>query len=174
MVNEVNSPPVLASIANYTINEGVSLTFTNTANDPDVPANALAFSLDPDAPTGASVDSANGVFTWTPTEAQGPGNYTITVRVTDNGTPPLSDTKSFTVMVNEVNSPPILTAIANYTIDEGVSLTFTNTANDPDLPANALSFSLDPGAPTGASIDPTSGAFTWTPTEAQGPRTYTI
>src|SRR5260221_296106 len=153
MVNEVNSPPVLASIANYTINEGVSLTFTNTASDLDLPANALAFSLDPDAPTGASVSSANGVFTWTPTEAQGPGNYTITVRVTDNGSPPLSDTKSFTVVVNEVNSPPVLASIANYTINEGVSFTFTNTANDLDLPANALAFSLDPDAPPGASVE---------------------
>src|SRR5260221_14487084 len=94
VVNEVNSPPVLAPIANCTIDEGVSLTFTNTANDPDLPANALSFSLDPGAPPGATVSSTSGVFTWTPTEAQGPGTYTITVRVTDNGSPPLRDRKS--------------------------------------------------------------------------------
>ena len=29
--------------------------------------------------------------TWTPGEAQGPGDYTVTVRVTDNGTPALDD-----------------------------------------------------------------------------------
>ncbi|MCC7018063.1 MAG: putative Ig domain-containing protein, partial [Rhodospirillales bacterium] len=35
-------------------------------------------------------------------------------------------------------------------------------------PANDLTFSLI-GAPLGASIDPDTGVFTWTPTEAQGP-----
>ncbi len=43
-----------------------------------------------------------GVFTWTPTDAQGPGTYTIEVKVTDNGTPPLSTTNQFAVTVNEL------------------------------------------------------------------------
>ena len=33
-----------------------------------------------------TIDPARGAFTWTPTEAQGPGIYTVTVTVTD-GTP---------------------------------------------------------------------------------------
>src|SRR5205823_4814114 len=105
VVKEVNGAPVLASVANYTVNEGILLTFTNNATDPDLPANTLAFTLDPGAPAGASVNSVSGVFTWTPSEAQGPATNTITVRVTDNGVPPLSDAKTFTVVVNEVNSP---------------------------------------------------------------------
>ena len=50
----------------------------------------------------------NGVITWTPTEAQGPGTNTITTVVTDNGVPPLSVTNSFVVIVTEVNSAPVL------------------------------------------------------------------
>ena len=46
--------------------------------------------------------------------------------------------------------------------------TFTAGASDPDVPANTLSFSLL-GAPAGATIHPATGAFSWTPTEAQGP-----
>ncbi len=42
-----------------------------------------------------------------------------------------------------------------------------------DLPANTLTFSLS-GEPAGASIDPNTGVFTWTPTEAQGPEPYTF
>jgi hypothetical protein len=38
---------------------------------------------------------------------------------------------------------------------------FTAQASDPDN--NALTFSLDPGAPAGASINSTTGAFSWTP-----------
>ena len=125
----------LVASANYTINEGISLTFTDTATDPDLPANSLSFSLDPGAPPGASVGSTSGVFTWTPTEAQGPGTYPITVRVTDNGSPPLSDTKSFTVIVNEVNSPPSISAVPSTNVNEGDLLMFAVMASDPDLPA---------------------------------------
>jgi hypothetical protein len=39
------------------------------------------------------------------------------------------------------------------------------------VPAQTLTFSLV-GAPSGASIDGTTGAFSWTPTEAQGPASY--
>ena len=81
-VNEVNVPPVLASIGNQGIDEMTLLTFTATATDPDLPANTLAFSLAGTVPAGASITSA-GAFTWTPTEAQGPGSYTFNVCVCD-------------------------------------------------------------------------------------------
>src|SRR5204862_900819 len=125
-------------------------------------------------PSGASINASSGVFTWTPTEAQGPSTNTVTARVTDNGSPPLSDTRNFTVVVNEVNNAPVLAPIANRTVDEGSAVTITNSATDPDIPANSFIYSLDPGAPTGASLDPTTGVFTWTPSEAQGPGTYPI
>jgi len=42
----------------------------------------------------------SGAFSWTPTEAQGPGNYPITVRVTDSASPSQSDFETITVTVN--------------------------------------------------------------------------
>ncbi|HTE90970.1 MAG TPA: Ig-like domain-containing protein, partial [Terriglobales bacterium] len=50
--------------------------------------------------------SSGGVITWTPTEAQGPSTNLITVRVTDNGAPALSDQKTFNVVVAAVDLPP--------------------------------------------------------------------
>ncbi|HXT41180.1 MAG TPA: lamin tail domain-containing protein [Candidatus Angelobacter sp.] len=173
-VNEVNTSPSLAFVNNQSVNEGSLLTFVASASDPDVPANALTFSLDPGAPAGASINPTNGTFSWTPTEAQGPGTNSITVRVTDNGSPALSDAQTFAVVVNEVNVAPVLAPIGNKVVSEGSNLTFIATATDPDTPANTLLFSLDPGAPVGASINPTNGTFSWTPTEAQGPATNSI
>ena len=141
---------------------------------PDTPANSLTFSLDAGAPAGASIDANSGVFTWTPSEAQGPGTYDVTVRVTDDGTTTLNDFETIEIVVGEVNLPPELASIGNQSIDEGVELSFTASATDPDTPANGLTFSLDAGAPTGASIDPTTGNFTWTPSESQGPGTYDV
>ncbi|HAM70150.1 MAG TPA: hypothetical protein DCM86_00715, partial [Verrucomicrobiales bacterium] len=171
-VNEVNVAPVLAAIGNKSVNEGVLLTFTATATDADLPAQILKYTLDAGAPAGASITAA-GLFTWTPTEAQGPGTYAITVRVTDDGTPALSAFETIQVTVNEVNVAPVLGAIGNKSVNEGVLLTFTATATDADLPAQTLKYTLDAGAPAGASITP-GGLFTWTPTEAQGPGTYAI
>jgi uncharacterized repeat protein (TIGR01451 family) len=173
-VSEVNSAPVLAAIGNKTVNELSALSFTATATDSDLPANTLTYSLDAGAPTGATINATTGAFTWTPTEAQGPGVYPITVRVTDNGSPVLNDYETINVTVSEVNSAPVLAAIGNKTVNELSALSFTATAPDSDLPANTLTYSLDAGAPTGAAINATTGAFTWTPTEVQGPGLYTI
>ncbi len=109
----------------------------------------------------------------TPTGAQGPGMYPITLRVTDNGVPLLSAERTFTVMVGEVNGTPQLSVISDRSLEVGRELTFTTTATDPDLPPNGLTFSLGEGVPTGATIT-AAGVFTWTPAEAQGGATYPI
>ena len=62
----------------------------------------------------------------------------------------------------------MLAAIGNQTINEGATLTLTATATDADSPANTLTYSLVSPSLRGASINLSSGAFTWTPTEAQG------
>ncbi|MDB6109861.1 MAG: hypothetical protein JWR69_1611, partial [Pedosphaera sp.] len=85
--------------------------------------------------------------------------------VTDNGVPPLSATNSFTVIVNEVNSAPVLPVQTNRTINELTLLTVANTATDSDLPVNTLNYQLIT-SPTGASID-AGGVITWTPSAGQ-------
>jgi len=169
-----NAAPVLASIGNKSVDEGSLLTFTASAADQDTPANTLTFSLDAGAPAGASIQPTTGVFSWTPTEAQGPGTFDVTIRVTDNGTPNLNDFETIEVTVGEVNVAPVLGSIGEKSVDEGSLLSFTASAADQDTPANTLTFSLDAGAPSGASINANSGVFTWTPTEAQGPGTFNV
>jgi regulation of enolase protein 1 (concanavalin A-like superfamily) len=157
----VTTPPTLAGIGDKAANESALLSFTATATDPDA-GQTLAFALDSGAPAGASI-STGGVFTWTPTEAQGPGVYSVTVRVTDSagGT----DSETIQITVNEVNVAPVLAAIGNRNANAGVPFTFTASATDSDVPAQAFTFSLDAGAPSGAVIGTTSGVFTWTPTQ---------
>jgi hypothetical protein len=96
-----NTAPVLAAISDRMIGPGMRLTFTNIATDLDVPANRLTFSLGSGAPTGAIVHATSGSFLWIPARAQAPGIYPITVTVTDDGVPPLSDSESFTVTVTD-------------------------------------------------------------------------
>src|SRR5205814_1602845 len=155
-----------------TVTELSTLTVTNTASDADLPGNTLTFSL-VSAPDGVNLNPSSGVLTWTPTEAQDPSTNLITVRQTANGAPPSSDTSSFTVNVNELNSPTRRSSDLDQTVTELSTLTVTNTASDADLPANTLTFTLV-SAPTGVNLNPSTGVLTWTPTEAQGPSTNLI
>src|SRR5437773_1567450 len=134
----------------------------------------LAYSLDAGAPAGAAIDASSGAFPWTPTEAQGPADYSVTVRVTDDGTPALSAHETLTIHVSEVNEAPVLAAIGDKSVNEGATLSFTASATDADVPTNTLTYSLDAGAPSGATIGASSGAFSWTPTEAQGPVDFSV
>src|SRR5439155_1077260 len=139
-----NNPPAVTNPGNKTVNEFSTLTFTATATDPVV-GQTITWSLLLGTPsaTGATIQASTGAFNWTPSEAQGPGIYPLTIRAEDNATPPLSDNAAITITVNEVNSPPVLAPIGNKAVAAGSTLAFTATATDADIPANALCFSLD-------------------------------
>jgi hypothetical protein len=167
VVDAIHNGPQFSLQTNQTIAELTTLFVTNAAGDGDVPAHSLTYLL-LDAPAGAAIDT-NGVISWTPTEAQGPSTNIITTVVFDDGTPSLSATNNFTVIVEEINSAPILPTLSNLTITGLTALTVTNTASDSDLPVNSLAYSLLE-APTNAVID-TDGVITWTPVIAQVPST---
>ncbi len=59
----------------------------------------------------------------------------------------------------------VLAPIDNQAVTPGTQVNFTAAAADP-FPGATVTFSLAAGAPAGASIDPNTGAFTWTPTTA--------
>ncbi|HEX5221861.1 MAG TPA: lamin tail domain-containing protein [Verrucomicrobiae bacterium] len=167
-----NTAPVLDALVNRTVAEGTLLTFTATATDADLPPQTLTFSLEAGAPTGANI-SSSGVFSWIPTEAQGPGSYPITVRVTDNGAPPASAIQPFTVTVLEANQAPQLAALSDVSLLAGRTLNLTNTATDADLPAQTLTFQLM-SAPAGMTIDPVDGRLTWRPLISQSGTTNSV
>jgi hypothetical protein len=70
------------------------------------------------------------------------------------------------------NTPPTLAPMSNQVIAVRHTLAFPAIASDTDAPPQTLTFSLSPGAPANASINPASGEFSWTPTN--GPSTNAI
>src|SRR5207237_9245863 len=60
-----------------------------------------------------------------------------------------------------VNTTPIWTNPGDKTISRGAPLLFTASAFDVDTPPQTLTYSLVSGAPSGASLDPATGLFTW-------------
>jgi hypothetical protein len=166
-VLETNTAPIMGEIPYQIVAESTVLVVTNSAIDSDVPSNNLNYVL-VSPPAGATID-ANGIITWTPTEADGPGTVLLTTVVTDDGVPPLANTNSFTVIVAEVNLPPVLPVQTNHFLSGTVPLVVLNTASDLDQPQNGLSYTLTTG-PTNASIS-AEGIISWTPTLDQVPST---
>ncbi|HEY4415984.1 MAG TPA: pectinesterase family protein [Verrucomicrobiae bacterium] len=104
-----NTAPALAPVADQSVNVGVSISITNVAMDPDVPPQTLTFNL-LNAPAGATIGSSNGIFNWRPSVAAADSTNLITVVVSDSGTPGLSATNNFTIIVHPLTQPAISAA----------------------------------------------------------------
>jgi hypothetical protein len=166
----LNVRPMLAAIANQTVDELKALNVTASATDPDI-GQTLTFAL-VSAPGGMSINPTTGAISWTPAQTQSPSTNTVLVSVTDNGTPPLSATNSFSVVVKEVNVAPSLPTISTQIVNELTLLTVNNTATNFNIHSTITGYGLI-NPPAGMSIN-ASGIITWTPTQTQSPGTNTI
>lgn len=127
------------------------------------------FEWNPGEDTGSLED--NCFFPSTGNTANG-NCYWVTITATDS----LDQATSVDVylrVIEDVNPPSIevlAMSPADGTVDIGEELTFTVAGTDTDIPsAKFMSYSLfeDPGDPSGATIDPDTGEFRWTPTVGQ-------
>jgi hypothetical protein len=170
IVAEVNTAPALVNLVNRRIRELSPTSFRLTGRDTDLPAQRLTYRL-VSGPAGLTV-AEDGLVNWTPTEEQGPGTNTVTVRVSDEGRPSLSTTGSFTIFVTEANTAPTVINAFSRSILETVGLNFTLVGRDLDLPAQRLTYALVSG-PRGMTVSE-AGQLVWNPTEDQGPSTNPV
>ena len=121
------------------------------------------------------VDAAAGLLHFVPApDAHGVALVDLQL-VDDGGTSDgggdRSPVHTLRVEITPVNDAPIIDPVQAITVPELSVASFTASASDPD--GDELTFGLL-GAPPGAVIDPTTGTFTWTPSAAAGPATYTF
>ena len=162
--------PELAPIEDQRIDEEQTLSVSAIATDTDLPDDSLAYSIQ-SGPDGLAIETSTGQISWTPTEAQGPGQYPVSVRVTDSSE--LFADVTFNVLVGEVGTPPELAPISNQNITVGETLSVQFAAADSDLPAESLTFELV-NAPQGMEIDSETGVLNWTPSAGQGAGEYSV
>jgi hypothetical protein len=127
-----NLAPALAAVSDRTIGPGMTLSITNTATDANMPAQAVTYSL-LTAPANATINPSNGVLTWRPLVTEANSVNSFTVRVTDNGTPSLSATRSFVVTVTNLPRPVISTPLSS----GGQIVLQVNGASGPDYQIQA-------------------------------------
>ena len=156
-----NRAPALNSIGDMEVVAGKTLTFIISATDQD--GDALIYSAS-NLPSGANFNPATRTFSWTPSAAQVGAYPGVVFGVSDGA---LSDSETVTITVlpdTQTNRAPVLSPIGNKQVSAGQGLSFTVSATDPDGDAISLSVSNLPG---GATFNPATGAFAWTPDATQ-------
>jgi VCBS repeat-containing protein len=134
-VNDVNEAPTDISLSNSSINENVAAPATIgtlTATDPDH-GQSHTFSL-PTTGCGGGPFPDNSSFQISGSTLQSAvsfdfetkNSYTICIRTTDSGSPPLSLDKQFTITINDVNDPPVAVT-DNYSDPVGNTLAAIST-----------------------------------------------
>ncbi|HEV2437787.1 MAG TPA: cellulase family glycosylhydrolase [Verrucomicrobiae bacterium] len=150
-VTPPNTPPTLAPIANQTVNVGQTVAFTAGATDTDQPPQTLTFALLAGA-TNATLNTSSGAFSFRPLVTQADSTNNFTLEVSDNGTPGMSATQSFSVVVNPLSAPAVSNVSAagghfsfsisgqtgpDYAVETSTNLTQWSTVfltNSPALP----------------------------------------
>ncbi|MEL7499509.1 MAG: putative Ig domain-containing protein [Planctomycetota bacterium] len=163
-INVIDAAPQLQQPSDTTIDEGETLSIQLIATDPNSTQSQLRFSTSR-SPVGSTLDPVTGVFTWIPNQFAGGLRFGIDVSVADETGQ--TDTKTFRVSVNELDSAPRLEFIDDQTTTERDTLSFQLVATDADSPQSQLRYSLQ-RAPMGATLDPVTGLFEWTPNQFAG------
>ena len=161
-VDSVNDGPSITTTAPNTATEDTPYSYAVGVNDPDDANNGIDLTWQlSNAPTGMSI-SSTGLISWTPLEGVTTSGV-VTVSVQDgleNGA--VAATENFTVAVTAVNDPPTITAVPSANATEDTLYQFSVLVSDPD--DTSWTFSLQ-NAPTGMSINTSTGQISWTPLE---------
>ena len=170
--NGCQQAPVMAPPGNMTVNEGATANQTLSATDPD--GSALQFSK-------VSGPAFMTVTTTTPGTGTATGNVNLSPGFSDSGTysaavavsnGALSDTRSFSITINNMNGPPTLDPIANMLVPEGSARDQTVTGTDPEGEALTFSKASGPTFMSVTTITPTSGNIHVTPGFAEPGGTF--
>jgi hypothetical protein len=179
---QFSSVPTLL-VANATLFEalsgGTNLVFNVTLSAPSMQTVTVDFATaDNTAFAPADYSPTNGTLFFSP----GVTNQAISVGITSSANPPASRTflvnfsnpqnaplvatQAVGTLVNQLGSLPALLPIPNQTNHAGTVVAVTAVVSNSSSPGDTFTFSLDPGAPAGALINPGTGQFAWPTTDA--------
>lgn len=172
-VSDVNEAPVVND-QSFGVDENSpngSVVGTLAASDPDAtaPNNTLAYAITGGSGMGVfALDAGSGQITVTDSSALDVStnpSFTLEVSVSDGGTPPLSDSATVTITVNDVNEAPSV-ADQGFSIAENSangSVVGNVVASDPDAsaPNNTLRYAVTGGSgATAFALNSASGQIT--------------
>ena len=180
-VNDLNEEPTITGDTAPDVDENATVVGTYTVSDPD-PADTHTWSIDSDTSVEENQDGAlfeigstTGVLSFkNPPDYETPGSattpasntYQVTIKVTDNGSPAMSDTFDVVVDVTNVNEAPVITTTGQAHVaiskPEGTATTevlATYAADDPE--DDTLTWTLSGDDMGDFTINSSTGALTF-------------
>ena len=145
----VSAPPLIA-----TINEMVSYIIDSFDADGDDTEVSLI-----SGPNGMVFDANSSTLSWTPMAAE-VGGYRVELRVTDSKA--AAGHQSFIIQVRDTNTAPQFTSDPITSVTLGDTYRYDADATDPD---DEVTYDVI-GAPTGLTINRTTGLVLWSPTSS--------
>ena len=163
-IDEVNTAPVFRNVIDRDLPNDQNFSLQLFAADLDRPVDVVTYELN-SGPIGATI-TPEGLISWNPNDAQrsidGREVVFSVSAVDDNGG---RTTEVFRLDLEGTGGAPVLTNLIDREFVEEQLFEFVVTAFDSDTPREDLTFELL-RAPVGATLDPQSGLFQWTPNEA--------
>lgn len=158
----LNHPPVLASVGNRSVAENQALSIQLSATDPD--GDGISYSSS-SLPSGASLNSSTGLFSWTPGFDQA-GTYSVAFTAADDAFPSMSDSETIQIEVTEANWPPSIDSVTISPTTAYTDSTLTATPSgwsdlDGDPPGYLYQWKTHIGNVPGATGPTLSGANFW-------------
>jgi hypothetical protein len=149
-VTETGDPPAIISEPVTTGTAGQPYSYDVEASGNPVPSFALTVS-----PDGITIDATTGLVAWTPNVA---GTFDVTVEAVNSAG---VDSQSFAITVSDPAQAPTITSEPVTAATTGQLYSYDVEANGNPAPSFALLV-----APTGMTIDATTGVISWTPDTA--------
>jgi hypothetical protein len=167
--------PVLDAPSSEIVAQTNTVSFSVTANDTSIQTPTLTLSAD-SIPSGASFSTVqgtspiSGTFTWTPTQSDNPGTYTVNFTATDG----ISTSQVYVeITVISAHALPIITVLGAQKATVGRIAHFTVSANDPSGTGGPVVLSAS-GLASNMAFDPITGDFSFTPTTSQAGQTFVV
>jgi hypothetical protein len=159
-VSPGNFPPELVNPGHQASAEGEPVSLQVEATDPDT-GDTLSYEAS-GLPDNLAIGSATGLISGTISyDASASSPYTVTLSVTDDGLPPLTDIVTFTWTVTNTNRLPEVVNPGDQFNLPGESVSLQIEASDPD--GDELTYAAT-GLPDALSINPATGVISGTVT----------
>lgn len=162
-----NSAPEFERIGDRVAAVGQPLVIVVNAKDAD--GDALSYSLYGTLPDGARFDKTAHRFEWTPASV---GQVVFLTFVVSDGQAFDRETVRIEVVDQLEAHPPVFAPVGDQQLTVGQGFALELEATDPD--GDTLTFGYERQLPTGATLDPATGRFLWTPAAADAGMTHRV
>ena len=154
-----SDPSFVLSVSSQLVNQGSAAGFTVSSTGGPI----TRFSISPDAPAGMSFNTSTGVLSGSPTSAQLATTYTVT------GSNSFASVTRTYVLTVKLVAPAFTLTLSSQSVYQGDAAGFTVNST-----GGAATYSIDPLAPTGMSLNTSTGALSGNPSTIKSITTYTV